>query len=138
MTVTEAVPAPSNATLSLVDHYIAVWSEPDAARRRDAISGLWVAGGVEFVEAVQFRGHEELQARVSEAYAAFVESGRYLVSAADDIAEHGDIVTFTIQLLAKEHPNAGEVAWAAQVFLVVGADGKIIEDYHLTVKPLPA
>jgi hypothetical protein len=38
----------------------------------------------------------------------------------------------TIQLTTP----AGAVAWAARVFLVLGADGLIQEDYQLTVKPL--
>jgi hypothetical protein len=32
----------------------------------------------------------------------------------------------------------GEVAWAARVFLLLGEDGLIREDYQLTVKPLAA
>lgn len=31
-----------------------------------------------------------------------------------------------------------EVAWAARVFLLLGADGRIDGDYQLTVKPLAA
>ena len=52
---------------------------------------------------------------------------------ADDMTCHDDIVTFTIQLLSA---NDGEVAWAARVFLLVDRDGRIREDYQLTVKPL--
>jgi hypothetical protein len=32
----------------------------------------------------------------------------------------------------------GEVAWAARAFLVLGDDGRIQEDYQLTVKALAA
>jgi hypothetical protein len=32
--------------------------------------------------------------------------------------------------------TTGEVAWAARVFLVLGDDGLIHQDYHLTVKPI--
>ncbi len=59
-------------------------------------------------------------------------SGRYAVTAAGDAARHDDIVTFTIQLTAPD----GEVSWDARVFLLLGADGRIREDYQLTVKPL--
>ncbi|GAA4614295.1 hypothetical protein GCM10023195_62310 [Actinoallomurus liliacearum] len=45
---------------------------------------------------------------------------------------HADIARFTVQLV----PHGGEVAWAARVFLLLGDDGRIRQDYHLTVKPL--
>ena len=118
----------------IVDRYLAVWSEPDAEIRRRAIAGLWAQDGVEFVEGVQFRGRKELEVRIAEAYAAFVGSGRYAVTSAGDASRHDDIATFTIQLTTE----GGEVAWAARVFIVLGENGLIQQDYQLTVKPLPA
>lgn len=56
------------------------------------------------------------------------------VTSAGDAARHGDIVTFTIELTAP----GGEVAWAARVFLLLAADGRIREDYQLTVRALAA
>jgi hypothetical protein len=122
-----------NAEL-IVDRYLAVWSEPDAEVRRRAVAGLWAQDGVEFVEGVQFRGRKELEVRIAEAYEAFVGSGRYAVTSAGDAARHDDIATFTIQLTT----GGGEVAWAARVFIVLGENGLIQQDYQLTVKPLPA
>ena len=118
----------------IIDRYLAVWSEPDAEIRRSAIAGLWAQDGVEFVEGVQFRGREELEVRIAEAYEAFVGSGRYKVTSAGDVSGHDDIATFTIQLTTV----AGEVAWAARVFIVLGENGLILQDYQLTVQPLPA
>lgn len=122
-----------NAEL-IVDRYLAVWSEPDAEIRRGAIAGLWAPDGVEFVEGAQFRGRKELEVRIAEAYEAFVGSGRYAVTSAGDASRHDDITTFTIQLTTR----GGEVAWAARVFIVLGENGLIQQDYQLTVKPLPA
>ena len=119
-------------TAGIVARYVAVWSEPLPESRRAAIAGLWAPDGAEFVEGTRFRGHEELRARIAGAYEEFVASGRYAVTAADAVARHDDIVTFTIQLTAPD----GEVAWAARVFLLLGAEGLILEDYQLTVKPL--
>jgi hypothetical protein len=118
----------------IADNYVAVWNEPDPERRRDAIGTLWARDGAEFVEGTQFQGLRELDARITEAYQGFVGSGRYTVTSADDATRHDDIVTFTIQLAT----SAGEVAWAARVFLVLGEDGRIRQDYQLTVKPLAA
>jgi hypothetical protein len=120
----------------VVGRYVAVWSEPDLDVRRRAIAGLWAQDGVEFVEGAQFRGHKELDARIAKAYKEFVESGKYAVAAAGDVTGHHDIVIFTIQLISNGGDTAGEVAWAARVFLILGEDGLIRQDYQLTVKPL--
>jgi hypothetical protein len=119
-------------TAEIVARYVTVWNEPVPESRRAAIAGLWAPDGAEFVEGTRFLGHEELDARIAGAYQEFVASGRYAVTAAGDVARHDDLVTFTIQLTAP----GGEVAWAARVFLLLGADGLVQEDYQLTVKPL--
>ncbi len=120
------------STAEIVARYAAVWSEPVPGARRATIAGLWAPDGAEFVEGTRFRGHEELDARIAGAYQEFVASRRYAVTAVEDVARHGDIVMCTIQLTAPD----GEVAWAARVFLLLGADGLIREDYQLTVKSL--
>jgi hypothetical protein len=119
------------STAEIVARYVAVWNEPVPEARRAAVAGLWAPDGAEFVEGTHYRGHEELDARIAGAYQEFVASGRYTVSLADDVGRHDDIVTGTIQLTTP----GGEVAWAARVFLLLGADGLIREDYQLTVKP---
>jgi hypothetical protein len=65
----------SSDQAQVADDYTAIWSEPDVDRRRAAIAGLWTGDGIEFVEGAQFRGHDELHARVAHAYAEFVGSG---------------------------------------------------------------
>lgn len=119
----------------IADRYLAVWSEPDPAARRAAVASLWAPDAAEFVDGgTQFRGHDGLDTRVRGAYEQFVAGGDYAVTSAGDVTRHGDIVTFTVQLTAPD----GEVAWAARVFLLLGRDGLIREDYQLTVKPLAA
>jgi hypothetical protein len=124
----------TEAAARITDRYVAVWSEPDAAARRAAIGSLWEPDGVEYVEGVQFRGHEELDERIAHAYETFVASGKYNVTMADDVSRHDDIITFSVQLSTPE----GEVAWAARVFLLLGETGRIREDCQLTVQPLAA
>jgi hypothetical protein len=118
----------------IVDRYIAVWNEPDSELRRSAVAGLWAEDGIELVESTRFRGHEELDARIAEAYKEFVESREFAVTSANDAFAHHDAVTFTVQLITKD----GEVAWAARVFLILGEDELIRYDYQFTVKPLAA
>jgi hypothetical protein len=119
----------------IVERYLAVWSEPDPDARRKAVAELWAPRGAEFVEGTRFQGHRELEARIAEAYDQFVATGAYTVTSAGDVTTHADITMFTIQLT---EPGAAEPAWAARVFLVLDGDGRIRQDYHLTVKPLPA
>jgi hypothetical protein len=122
------------AARTITDRYVAVWSEPDPQSRRAAIASLWEREGVEYVEGTQFRGHEELDARIAHAYDEFVASGKYSVTMADDVTRHDDIITFAVQLSTE----TGQVAWAARVFLLLGDGGYIREDYQLTVQPLVA
>ena len=83
---------------------------------------------------MRFRGHEELEARVIGAHQAFVATGKYTVEGGDDVTAHGDIVMFTVHLVTPE----GAVDWSTRVFLLLGEDGRIRQDYQLTVKPFPA
>jgi hypothetical protein len=122
------------AARTITDRYLAVWSEPDAQSRRAAIGSLWEPDGVEYVEGIQFRGHEELDARIANAYEKFVASGKYNITMADVVRRHDDIITFAVQLSGQE----GEVAWAARVFVFLSETGRIREDYQLTVQPLAA
>jgi hypothetical protein len=133
MSETTATVTPATAS-GTADQYVAVWNEPDPAARRSAIGGLWAPDGVEFVHEKQFRGHEELAARVTGPYEAFVASGKYAVTSAGDVTCHDDIVMFTAQLRTPD----GTVDWEARVFLLLGPGNLIREDYQLTVKPLPA
>jgi hypothetical protein len=84
------------------------------------------------MEGTQFRGHEELGARIAAACQEFVASGRYAVTAASDVTRHDDIITLTIQLTTP----AGGIAWAARVFLLLDDGDLIREDYQRTVTPL--
>lgn len=132
MTITETTSLLDLDTV--VDRYLAVWQAADSDARRAAVAELWAPDAVEFVEGAQFRGHAELTARVAEAYREFVESGRYTVATAGDTTRHDNVVVFTIQLIT----DTGVAAWEARVFLVVGEDGLVWQDYQLTVTPLAA
>jgi hypothetical protein len=124
-------------TAEIVDRYIAVWSVADADDRAKAVAELWRPDGVEYVEGQQYRGHAALVERVTEAYEAFVGNGAYLPLGGEDAVRRGDLVTFTIRL---DHAAAPvqDTAWSARVFLVLAEDGRVREDYQLTVQPLVA
>ncbi|HXJ28760.1 MAG TPA: hypothetical protein VNH17_23840 [Streptosporangiaceae bacterium] len=121
-------------TTAIAARYLAVFNEPDAGTRRAAIEDIWLPDATEFVHEVQFRGHDELEARVIRAYQAFVATGKYTVEGADDVTCHGDIVMFTAYLVTPD----GAVDWSSRIFLLLDDDGRIRDDYQLTTKPLPA
>jgi ketosteroid isomerase-like protein len=124
----------NHTTEDIAARYLAVWNEPDSAERSRAVAALWADDAVELTEQAQWQGHEELEARVAEAYQTFVENGSYTVTSAGDVFGHHDAVTFTSQLTDSD----GKVGWAARVFLVIGQDGRIARDYQITVQPLAA
>jgi hypothetical protein len=114
--------------------YLAVWSEPDAARRRAAVPEIWAEDAVEYVEGAEYRGHAELEARVAGAYQEFVGSGRFTITAGDDVRGHHDAITLTVHLTTP----SGESAWAARAVLIVGPDELIMREYQFTVQELAA
>lgn len=123
----------SSSITDIARDYLALWTQPDPAARRAAIATVWAPDGTEFLDGVQFRGYDELDARVTRAYEAFFGSGKYALTGGDDITVHGDIAKFTIHLTDPD----GENAWTARVILVIDHNGKVQEDYHVVIKPLP-
>ncbi|RAG82307.1 nuclear transport factor 2 family protein [Streptacidiphilus pinicola] len=118
---------------SIVERYLAVWNEPDPVARKQAVTELWTEDGVEYVEGKQFRGHDGLVERVAEAHERFVASDGYRITHDGSTTPSEDVVVLTVRLT---RPDGG-TDWAARVFLLLDADGRIREDYHLTVQPLP-
>lgn len=127
---------------TLVDRYVAIWNEPDAGRRRQAVAGLWSEDGLHLlqppqstrdaagalaVDAVfQARGHEELEARVTRAYEEFVASGGYSFRSRGEGTRLGDAVKFRWEMVS----GSGDVAGVGLEFLILSADGRIRIDYQ--------
>jgi hypothetical protein len=113
----------------LVTRYLAIWGEPDDARRTATVAELWAPDAVHLADRSRYTGLAELDGRVAEAHQLF--GAAFTVTAADDVRGHHDCVVFTIQLEA-----GGEVAWAARATLLLDENGRISRDYHHTVKEL--
>lgn len=136
-----AKPIADSTIADVVDRYRALWTISDTDERRDAVAALWSPDGVEFVHEIRFEGHEQLTDRVARAYETFFADGTFHAGFADDVTVHQDVVRFTIELYSPSEDDPmepGELAWAARVFLVLDENGLIQQDYHITVKPLPA
>ncbi|MEU8344346.1 hypothetical protein AB0C74_21820 [Spirillospora sp. NPDC048832] len=128
----------------LTDRYTAVWGEPDPERRRAAIQELWSADAVHVLQAPQemrqaaeglgfarlaleARGHDALELRVTRAYEEFVAPGTFVFRSRGDADRLHDVVKFHWEMV----PCAGgDVAGAGLEILILGADGRIVRDYQ--------
>jgi hypothetical protein len=131
-----------NDPSALVDGYLAIWNEADAARRHAAVAELWTEDAVhvfqppqEVIDAAaaldvtaifQARGHEELEARVARAYGQFVAPGQFSFRLRGRAARLGDVVKFNWEMVSAD----GEVAAVGLEFLVLDPDGRIRLDYQ--------
>ena len=128
----------------LVGRYVAVWNEPDAELRRKAIHALWTedgahvlqppleiqnaAAGIGFTSAaLEARGHDELEVRVTRAYQDFVAPGEFTFRPRDNAGRLRNVVKFNWEMV----PIAGgEAAASGLEILVLGEDGRITTDYQ--------
>jgi hypothetical protein len=128
----------------LVSRYVAVWNQPDAELRRQAIRDLWTDDGAHILQppqeirkvatglgfgsvALEARGHDALEVRVTRAYEEFVEPGEFAFRPRDNADRLRDVVKFNWEMV----PAAGGDAAAAGLeILVLDDDGRITADYQ--------
>ncbi|HEY7045762.1 MAG TPA: hypothetical protein VH373_00980 [Jatrophihabitantaceae bacterium] len=130
-------------TEHLVRQYVAVWTEPDPAARRTAIEQLWTEDGAhvlhppaEIREAattlgfvrptLEARGYDELEARVTRAYDAFVAPGEYTFRTSGPAVRLHDIVTFRWEMA----PAGGGAAVGGGLDVFVLDGGRVRTDYQ--------
>ena len=129
---------------SFTDRYVAVWSEPDAERRRAAVRELWSADAVHVLQppqemrqaaeglgfdrlVLEARGHDSLEVRVTRAYEEFVAPGTFVFRSCGDVDRLHDVVKFRWEMVPRA---GGDVAGVGLEILVLGADGRIVSDYQ--------
>jgi len=128
----------------LTSRYVAVWNESDAALRRKAIHELWaedgahilqppaelrqVAAGLGFASAaLEARGHDELEMRVTRSYEEFVAPGGFIFRARDNADGLRNLVKFSWEMVPA---GGGEAVAVGLEILVLGPDGRIESDYQ--------
>lgn len=109
------------------DRYVALWNEPDAAKRKLEIAALWVDEGEHYVEARKFVGIDALERRVADAHNEFVRDGGNRFRAVPGARREGDVVTFYWEMLPAE---GDAVLGKGLEFMIVTATGQIIQDYQ--------
>jgi hypothetical protein len=127
----------------LAGRYVAVWNEPDAELRRKTIHRLWTEDGAHILQppeevrktahalgfsstALEARGHDELEARVTRAYEEFVAPGKFTFRLRDNADRLGNVVKFSWEMAS----SGGEVAGAGLEILLLDEDGRIKNDYQ--------
>src|SRR4051794_29317297 len=114
----------------LADRYVAVWTETDAERRRQAIAELWVPEGEHYVGTQEVRGYDALEKRIIGSHVKNVRDGGYRFRAARDARTLHDVVTFHWEML----PADGEEIVATGLeFLIVDSEGRILVDYQFVL-----
>jgi hypothetical protein len=128
----------------LAGRYVAVWNEPDARLRREAIHELWAADGVHILQppqeirkvavglgftsaTLQARGHDALEVRVTRAYEEFVAPGQFIFQARDNTDRLDNVVKFNWDMVS---PGGDEVAGTGLEILILDEHGRIKTDYQ--------
>ena len=114
------------------ERYTAVWNETDACVRRRMIAALWAEDGAEFTESAEHRGHDALEARITDAHKQFVQQGGFVFRTAGDAVGHHNAIRFTTYMV----PAAGgQVTWTGSVFVRLDSDRRIRHDYQFGNPP---
>ena len=127
----------------LADRYVAMWTEPDAERRRSAIAERWTEDAVHILDPPQeareaaaalditptfkARGHCELDERMTRAYEEFVAPGEFTFRCRDNVSRVGDAVKFNWGMVSA---SGGEAVAVGLEFLILAPDGRIRLDYQ--------
>lgn len=103
------------STTDLIDRYIAMWNETDAARRRDLIAQTWAEGASYVDPAVQGDGRDGIDAMVKAVQERFPG---HCFRRTSDVDAHHDRVRFTWTLA----PAHGPAIVSGTDFAVIAAD----------------
>jgi hypothetical protein len=101
----------------LIDRYIAIWNETDAARRRDLIARTWTEAATYVDPMLRSQGRAEIDAMVAAVQAKYPGHRFRRTSAVD---AHNDRVRFAWELA----PEDGPTLVKGVDFAVIGGPGE--------------
>lgn len=130
----------------LADRYVAMWNEPDPRRRGELIRQVWSVDGLQVVvnppegirdiarehgivpPALEIRGYDAMDRRVTRAFELFVEPGEYVFELDGSAAVRaGGAVTLTWVMRARAD---GRVAGSGFDVFTLDADHRIRTDHQ--------
>ena len=104
--------------ITTVDTYLAMWNEPDAARRREHIQRAWASDGQYLDPALQAQGHAELSQMAANVQTRFPGHRFRRTSGIDS---HHDRLRFGWELAAPD----GSIAVAGVDVAALAPDGRL-------------
>jgi hypothetical protein len=112
---------------ALVDRYLAMWNEPDAAARRATIEAQWAPNAANYTATIDAVGYDAIEARVSAAHEKYVATGQHHFRLHQPyVAHHGAVRVWWEMATVVD----GTVAAVGQEFLVLDDDGRIVSDHQ--------
>jgi hypothetical protein len=131
-------------TEDLARRYVAMWNEPDPARRRTMIGELWAEDGEHLLEPpadmraqaealgmaapkLEIRGHAALERRVARAYADFVADGKHAFRLRPGTSRLRNVVKLGWEMFATA---TNEPLGGGLDVLTIDADGRIACDHQ--------
>ena len=136
------------ALVDFTSRWFALWTEADPHARSRQVADLWAPAGAQVlvdppqdvrealtalafpVPRLEVRGHDEIDRRVTQAYARFIEPGEYTFKATGD----GDAVLLAPALIGLGWEMVtvadGTVAGSGYDVLVLDDDGRILLDHQ--------
>ena len=135
------------ALADFTSRWFALWTEADPQARSRLVAELWAPAGTQVlvdppqamreaatelafpVPRLEVRGHDEIDRRVAQAYAMFVEPGEYIFEATGDGAV---LLAPALLGLAWDMVSVayGTVAGSGYDVLVLDEDGRILLDHQ--------
>jgi hypothetical protein len=104
--------------VELVDHYIAMWNETDARRRRSLIANIWVDGASYLDPLLSGEGRDGIDAMVSAVHEKYPG---HRFKRTSDVNAHHDRAQFGWEL----GPDGGPVLVKGVDFAVLSAEGRL-------------
>lgn len=128
----------------LVRRYVALWTEPDADRRRKAIEELWAPDGAQILQppeemqqtavslgfatpVLEARGHDALEFRVTRSYEEFIAPGEFTFRSRGNAGRLDNVVKLGWEMIPS---GGGEAAGTGLDILILDEDGRIRTDYQ--------
>lgn len=131
-------------TKDLIERYVAIWNEADAATRRQSVRDVWAPTGRQVVRppkdildiarplgfpspTLEVGGHDDLEFRVKTAHEEFVAPGEYVFRSRPNVGRLGDVVLLGWDMVATA---TGDAVGGGTDVLLLDADDRILVDYQ--------
>jgi hypothetical protein len=112
--------------IKIVNDYVAVWNEADAAQRRRRIRSVWLPDGTTCFRLLDAHGYDAIEQRVTGSWEKWLSEAKY-VFRPKGFAHHHDAIK--LEFVMVRLPG-GEVEANGLSFLLLDAEGKIRHDYQ--------